>query len=166
MLATENFARQAFMADSDGAVQVSKPATGTPDPADWAGGALTAGAAVSVPVDEGAVGVGEGVVTAGAGVVLVGGGVIHGGAGVVLVGEGVIHGGEGVVLTGGEVVLVGEGNGRYDGCGEGLHGGVYAVEGTTCGWAVRVAGVDHPQSGVGCVRTDGFSEPAPSRGCR
>src|SRR5579862_6781877 len=115
MLATAYFARQAFMAASDGAVQVSNPGTAVLNPAPgWTGGAPCAGACVLVPVDVAAVGAGEaGACEAGA-----------------CVGVGVVTTGGGVVRYGTGVILMGEGVGQREGDGDGsLSGGENSTEG-------------------------------------
>src|SRR5579862_7490226 len=145
MLATAYFARQAFMAASDGAVQVSNPATAVLNPAPgWTGGAPIAGACVLVPVDEVTVGVGEAAACVGAAGACVGTGVVTTGGWVVLCGLGLI--------------LMGDGVGQPDGAVDGsLSGGEYTTEGTPCGLVGPVAGLEKPQF-VGWV--------GPPRGCK
>src|SRR5579862_5238698 len=141
MLATAYFARQAFMAASDGAVQVSNPATAVLNPAPgWTGGAPMAGACVLVPVVA---------VTVGVGAV----GACVGAAGA-CVGTGVVTTGGWVVLCGLGVILMGEGVGQPDGS---LSGGEYTTVGTSCGLVGPVVGLEKPQF-VGWV--------GPPRGCR
>src|SRR5579862_8969347 len=133
MLATAYFARQAFMAASDGAVQVSNPATAVLNPAPgWTGGAPCAGACVLVPVDVAAVGAGEAGACVGVGVVTNGGVVVPYGTGVILIGDGVGQR-EGVgdgLLSGGENTTEGWTCGVYT--TEGWTCGVYTTDGKTC----------------------------------
>jgi hypothetical protein len=124
------------MVASDGAVQVSNPATALLNPAPgWTGGAPCAGASVLVPVEVVTVGAGETGAWVGAEVGTTGAGVVRCGTGVVLIGGGV---------------------GQREGEGS-LSGGEYTTEGTTCGLVVPVTGLGKPQF-VGWV--------GPPRGCR